>query len=51
MVQSGEGMGQGEGPGGPCSREPGSLGPWPAFLFTARSWRGGPSSVGFDVNG
>lgn len=30
MVQSGGGNGTGEGPGGPCSREPGSLGPWPS---------------------
>ncbi|CAN0089422.1 unnamed protein product [Rangifer tarandus platyrhynchus] len=34
MVQSGEGKGRGGG--GSCSQEPGSLGPWPAFLFTAR---------------
>lgn len=34
MVQSGEGKRQGAG--GSRSQEPGSLEPWPAFLFTAR---------------
>lgn len=37
MVQSREGTGEGTGQGAGRSQEPGSLGPWPAFLFTARS--------------